>query len=223
MKLLLLLAGLKLVTCGYLPPPDGGYDNRTPMCACDDSQLSSLAEKVSQLEINLEQQRARSENLEKRVTQHDRNKRQVLEGPVAFTAYMSAWANDLAIGQPVVFDSTLTNVGGAYSTSTGKFTVPLDGLYIFSFIIETKHAVDTAVRLVVDGVNMLDAVVEPRHTEQNLQGGNVGVLKLRKGQSVWVENYNRQHQSLEGGDIYRFTTFTGALLAEMEPSTPSVG
>lgn len=54
---------------------------------------------------------------------------------------MSVWANDLTIGQPVVFDKVLTNEGGFYSTSTGKFTVPLDGLYIFSFIIETKHAV----------------------------------------------------------------------------------
>ncbi|XP_053398421.1 complement C1q tumor necrosis factor-related protein 3-like [Mercenaria mercenaria] len=223
MKLLVFIAVLKLVTCGYLPPPDGYYDNRTPTCACDEAQISTLAEKISQLELNLETQRSRSDSLEKRLTHHERNKRQAVYGPVAFTAYLSHWEQDLAIGQPVVFDTALTNEGGFYSTSTGKFTVPLDGLYIFSFMIETKHAVDTAVRLVVDGVNMLDAVVEPRHTGQNLQGGNVGIFKLHKGATVWVENYNREHQTLEGQDSYRFNTFSGALLSEVEDFVSTVG
>jgi hypothetical protein len=71
-------------------------------------------------------------------------KRQTVDGPVAFTAYLSHWENDLAIGQPVAFDTALTNEGGFYNTKTGKFTVPLSGIYMFSFMIETKHAVTTS-------------------------------------------------------------------------------
>lgn len=74
MKVLLFIIGIKLVTGGYLPPPDGYYDNRTPTCVCDESKMSSFAEKISQLEINLEKQRTRSEDLEKRITQHERSK-----------------------------------------------------------------------------------------------------------------------------------------------------
>lgn len=214
------IAFLKLVIGGYLPPPDNYYDNRTPTCACDETQISALAEKISQLELNLNIQRSRSDALEKRVAFHDRSKRQTVDGPVAFTAYLSHWENDLAIGQPVAFDTALTNEGGFYNTKTGKFTVPLSGIYMFSFMIETKHATDTAVRLLIDGRNTLDAVVEPRHTEQNLQGGNIGVFKLTKGSNVWVENYNRQHQVLEGDDNYRFSTFSGVLLYEIEDITP---
>ena len=36
--------------------------------------------------------------------------------------------------QTVVYGSTDYNIGSGYSTSTGKFTAPVSGLYLFSFI-----------------------------------------------------------------------------------------
>ncbi|KAL4229010.1 hypothetical protein ACF0H5_012048 [Mactra antiquata] len=220
MKYLVILLLVKFVVGGYLPPPD--YGNSSPNCACDE-EVMSLADRISKLEIDLDHQRTRSNILEKSIQQQSRNRRQVDTAvPPAFTAYLSHYYNAMSIGDTIVFDKTLTNVGGYYNLTTGRFTAPLSGLYIFSFIIETKHAVDTAVRLVVDGNNALDAVVEPRHNEQNLQGGNVGILTLSEGQQVWIQIYNTGGQTLEGGNIYRFTTFTGALLSEMDVTGPTM-
>ena len=42
---------------GYLPPPD--YGNETPTCACDEARVSSLMDRVANLES--EQQRMRSD------------------------------------------------------------------------------------------------------------------------------------------------------------------
>ena len=54
---------------------------------------------------------------------------------IKFHAMMS---DDLVsnIGQTVVFDHVITNIGKAYNPHTGHFTAPYDGLYFFSVIFE---------------------------------------------------------------------------------------
>ena len=36
-------------------------------------------------------------------------------------------------GGTIKYDSLVTSVGGGYSTTTGVFTVPIDGVYVFHF------------------------------------------------------------------------------------------
>ena len=57
----------------------------------------------------------------------------------AFFAYPSANFNTgTGAGTTQVFASTQHNIGGHYSTSTGKFTVPIAGVYLFGVTIATS-------------------------------------------------------------------------------------
>ena len=53
---------------------------------------------------------------------------------VGFSSYLTA---DLGIsnGQKIRFDSTLYNYGNFYSTYSGIFTCPYDGVYLFNYFI----------------------------------------------------------------------------------------
>lgn len=54
-------------------------------------------------------------------------------------------------GQIIVYGKSLYNQGGHYSTSTGRFTVPIDGLYGFSFNYYTDANQHTMADLRVNG------------------------------------------------------------------------
>jgi hypothetical protein len=61
---------------------------------------------------------------------------------ITFHAMMS---DDLVsnIGQTVVFDHVITNIGKAYNPHTGHFTAPYDGLYFFTVsLIRTSNSVN---------------------------------------------------------------------------------
>ena len=55
------------------------------------------------------------------------------------------------VGKVIVFDHMLTNIGEGYDNTTGVFTVPTPGLYVFSWTIETYGRRTEAV-LLVNGV-----------------------------------------------------------------------
>ena len=59
-----------------------------------------------------------------------------------FMAQFNVSANSGTIGTntPIVFNITNENIGSCYSTSTGKFTAPVDGVYVFSFNVYINSA-----------------------------------------------------------------------------------
>ncbi|XP_062594093.1 uncharacterized protein LOC134255577 [Saccostrea cucullata] len=54
---------------------------------------------------------------------------------LAFYAYMSAPELNPGPHHTIIFDTVITNVGSAYNHHTGIFTVPVDGIYIFSWTL----------------------------------------------------------------------------------------
>ena len=63
-------------------------------------------------------------------TENPRERRILLggDGTVAFTAALSHVFHH-SNGQMIVFDTTVTNIGGAYNANDGLFVAPVKGLY----------------------------------------------------------------------------------------------
>jgi hypothetical protein len=64
----------------------------------------------------------------------------------AFFAFQATndWIDNVTGGTTIVLNTTKHNVGSHYSTSTGKFTAPVAGVYAFSFSFYVKNASGTA-------------------------------------------------------------------------------
>ncbi|XP_060594093.1 thrombospondin-1-like isoform X2 [Ruditapes philippinarum] len=87
-------------------------------------------------------------------------------------------------GQDLVFPTVLFNEGGAYSSSTGKFTAPLNGPYSFSINIchttgqhlYLKFMVESKVYSIVDFYDGYSAVCQSTDID----------VYLHKGERVWI-------------------------------------
>ena len=55
-------------------------------------------------------------------------------------------------------------------------------------MIDTYGSNEATVRLVVDGVSMMEAIAEGREADHNDQGCNTVNIRLRKSQNVWLDH-----------------------------------
>nr|KAG5701399.1 hypothetical protein BaRGS_032731 [Batillaria attramentaria] len=99
---------------------------------------------------------------------------------------------------PVILDHVYTNEGGAYSPTTGVFTVPVNGTYILFTAVGT----DTASRfseayLMVDNIWVCDTYSKDKGDYQS--SSCQAVVHLVKGQKVWMR---------ANGNSYFYTSLT---------------
>ena len=104
----------------------------------------------------------------------------------AFLVTKSGGASQVT--DPIIFDLTPVNYGENYDSTTGIYTVPMDGLYEFNIQIYCKLDENVCVYYItVDGTYMTDT---PSAMTENLNDG-VGlattvILELSEGQQVWI-------------------------------------
>ncbi|XP_078316918.1 uncharacterized protein LOC111103853 [Crassostrea virginica] len=125
---------------------------------------------------------------------------------VAFTAGVTSDSTTWNSGT-LIFNSVILNVGNGYNPSTGIFTSPVAGTYVF-YVTAVEYIKQY---LMVDIVlNSVSKVRTMGHNDAAYQTGtNMVVLNLQKGDSVWVRHYS-------GKGYYTYsvpvTTFTGFLV-----------
>ena len=133
---------------------------------------------------------------------------------VAFSAVMDHIIGDVRIGQVIRYNKILLNEGHHYDSITGIFTAPTTGVYQFSFFLghNGNDHVQAWIQLMVEGQSKAGAVVDAFHDWQDIQGGNMVIVRLNANDRVWMEEFHENSGRIYGDT--GFTTFSGSLLFE---------
>jgi len=151
----------------------------------DEDPLNSV---VSLLSQKVDQLSARAQTCEDEIAQlKDRVK--AVEEPVSFTAFRRDAYGQVLVGQTIVFDTALTNVGGAYSTQTGFFTAPSPGTYAFFLHMVHSGIAEDNVKMEADVYVDNQATLRVTACCHGLSSGsNMVTVTLQEGQTVHVKN-----------------------------------
>ncbi|XP_078283244.1 complement C1q tumor necrosis factor-related protein 3-like [Rhinoraja longicauda] len=111
--------------------------------------------------------------------------------------------------ESILFDKVNVNIKKAYNIKTGKFITPVNGVYFFSFSSLPHKGAETDVVLMKNGNTVRNIHSSPACYSSHLAVQNA-ILKLRKGDSVWVKLENGKLWSRDGS-----ISFLGFLISPM--------
>ena len=85
---------------------------------------------------------------------------------------------------------------------------------MFYFTVSNSAGHQIVAKLVVNGVNYVDAIADSDGGNQytEAQGSNMAILSLSKGSHVSIENYRWGQQQADGAPTNRFSSFSGIRL-----------
>ena len=110
-----------------------------------------------------------------------------------------------APGQRIIYDSIITNEGGAYSSTSGTFLAPVNGVYVFAVKTCAHGGYWNEVAIINGGVEIANAVARNYGC-----GSDTTTVNLKAGSEVWV-NYNMgSYGTLRA---VHWCTFTAVLVA----------
>ena len=140
-------------------------------------------------------------------------------GAVAFHATVDGLlSSNHQAGETVVFETVKLNLGGGYDGTTGVFTCPTDGVYIFSTSIMTYHGTQTDVEktrvhtaIMKNGEEIASAFASGGSGEME-QGSVSAAIELVRGDEVEVK-FQRRNNMLMWGD--KLTSFMGVLVTPL--------
>ncbi|XP_071145634.1 uncharacterized protein [Mytilus edulis] len=131
---------------------------------------------------------------------------------VAFSSTMDSHKENLGIGQTVLFEHVITNIGNGLDPNTSIFKAPITGVYHFDVIIMSHFGEDMETEIVKNGNGLV------RLYSGNGDTWGVGmqaiVIQMNAGDDVWVRVYN--NPDVNDGNIRVFggfwSSFSGFLL-----------
>ncbi|XP_052788015.1 complement C1q tumor necrosis factor-related protein 3-like [Mya arenaria] len=134
---------------------------------------------------------------------------------VAFSAYIDIMQDNVGSGVTMKYNQVFTNDGGGYNKHTGIFTVPVSGVYFFTFTVHANRRM-TTLRMLKDGVNVINAIVEAANSTsipyQHSMSSNSAILNVNAGESIWLETIYNNDIHIWSNEEYRADTFSGFLL-----------
>lgn len=126
---------------------------------------------------------------------------------IGFTASVTSSSSTWNSGT-LVFPKIITNVGNGYNPSTGVFTAPIAGEYVFFVNVQAEGSRSIYVNIVLNGVTQVKTLANGEGRDFYDAGPNLAVLTLEKNNKVWVTYSAGQGYHYEGP----VTTFSGFLI-----------
>ncbi|KAK3096917.1 hypothetical protein FSP39_004750 [Pinctada imbricata] len=127
---------------------------------------------------------------------------------IAFSARTSKQLTSTRASIKIVFDHVVTNTGKAYDGSTGIFTAPSDGIYVFAWTVLTNPKKWFDSELVVNGIPKLYNAADAHNGGSFESSGCTGVMELKSGDKVWIRKYSTLGNLLRE----RWSSFSGLKL-----------
>ncbi|XP_022309004.2 uncharacterized protein LOC111114818 [Crassostrea virginica] len=122
--------------------------------------------------------------------------------PIAFTAGVTGsdhyWSSGI-----LVFPTVLYNTGRGYDSSTGIFTSPEDGTYVFYVTITSYNSKSIYVDIIKNGLSKVRA----KAYSSNQSGSNMVVLSLDRGDKVSVNFHSGRGYYSASTPVTSFTGF----------------
>ncbi|XP_063049348.1 cerebellin-3-like [Engraulis encrasicolus] len=143
-------------------------DNLKKENAAQEAELAAVKTRLAATETEVE-------NLEKEIRAAPK---------VAFSAALGDSAGGLGGGLNLVFQRVITNVGEAYSSTTGFFTAPVRGVYYFRFTVE--DVLDSrimSIRMHKNGERLMQLVEYDTDGQPSYLSSGLA-LQLEKGDTV---------------------------------------
>lgn len=123
---------------------------------------------------------------------------------VAFTAGATESKRHWSSGN-LIFPTIIYNQGGGYDASTGVFTSPTDGIFVFYVTITSQNSNTIYVDIVKNRSSSVRAFAYGGSSHET--GTNMAVFSLGRGDKVWVEHYSGQGFYTDSTPITSFTGF----------------
>ena len=122
----------------------------------------------------------------------------------SFTAYQEE-GTIYSPGDVIPFSSVIYNEGGRYDGSTGLFTCPVHGIYMFHYSVQIQIGYEWGFHLKRSG-----EIVSSGMGFDFYQSSNLVFLECDVGAQVWMEANGSG--TINGDEERRYTSFTGALM-----------
>ncbi|XP_033759227.1 complement C1q and tumor necrosis factor-related protein 9-like [Pecten maximus] len=142
-------------------------------------------------------------------TSENNRKVRVATTGVAFHTRLSEYFTNPGDDQPIIMADILTNEGAAFDRSTGQFTCPVSGVYVFFITAVSFQDKHIQIGLLKNG-----------HNIESLVNGNSGywgsasnmvIVHAQEGDHIWPQVDGQIHDMGTLLDRY-YTTFSGFLL-----------
>ncbi|XP_052812275.1 hibernation-associated plasma protein HP-27-like [Mya arenaria] len=111
-------------------------------------------------------------------------------------------------GQTMIFKDVMFNNGSGYDNTTGVFTCPIEGVYLF-----TIHLCSKSERYITYDV-MVDGTIHTKGANKD-NTGNVctsadAIVEVHEASRVWVQSNYDEDELYD--DVYRWSSFSGVLM-----------